>query len=677
MAKSWEDEIAKINYSVYKDYKNYAGTWRTNALKMEDARFGKQFSAQEEKQLLAFRQAPIPISVSTAIADTADALMMSSRPTVKVAPILNPFDDEKNKVSKNVSQLYNYLVQKSWYDSLGGLQYDRAIRDYTNTGHGLLYVVPRNEFGEFAVDVKHISWRYYYADPDSKDPLYRDMDNMIYAMSISKKAAYRFAKGITPDLEMKEFEEEFCKNGYAETGDSEDTKYGGASSTKDKVLFIQRMSLEETDVFMVIPTDPNINKNYGVEFKTYQELTPELIALEKSGKVKFEKRRKFHLTEYTSIGSKGYKIIYPVSQYNIIPLVYDHRDTPYPYGLIYRLYPLQRAMNKFLMSSILNMSIMNNTKILAEENSIINEQKFVQDSSMPGAIIKYRLPVPGYSQAPQIIQPTPMSEAWLTMPKYLTQMMEYVSGIFGTMMGDPSGTPNVFSTVAALQNAGGIKIKRRMAHIDASLSVVGGVIGEFYKHYAPINGFTSQVNATGEEEFKVYNKMDIQDDISEQGEVKKKLTIDPNTDLSMGFKEIRFTSEGSNGYETATEASALTLLATQLSQPALIPAILERFNIKDVDKIVQNLDSGQRLQQENAQLQQAIKEMESRTQILQNQIFQQAKAVEAQKVKGQLGLEVQKFKDNPTEYIKGMQTPQNAAMTNQEQMPMEGQEQIM
>jgi hypothetical protein len=161
----WSDEISKVNNQELTNYRTYATTWRSNALKMEDARFGRQFSKAETKELLAFRQAPMPISVLTAICDTADAMMVSAKPTVHVSPIVFPHNQELYNHSKSVASKFEVLIQKGWHDSLGNLQYDRVVRDSTNTGHGLFYVVPRNEYGEFLVDVKHFKLEIFLSRP--------------------------------------------------------------------------------------------------------------------------------------------------------------------------------------------------------------------------------------------------------------------------------------------------------------------------------------------------------------------------------------------------------------------------------------------------------------------------------------------------------------------------------
>jgi hypothetical protein len=614
--KNWQDSIAVENMKLLKENSEARRAWERDAIRFDEFRYGMHFSKAEEKELLAFRQAPLPISVTTAICDTAEALMTSNKPTVKTAPIINPYDQEFTNTSKKVSQIYNFLITKSWYDSLGGLQYDRVVRDYTNVGVGYFYVSPHMRNGQFNVEAKHMSWKYVYPHKMTKDPFYRDMDNCVIAMEISAEAGYKFVKQYERDLTRDQYKEDFVKQQKGSVGRVEpSSRYLSLGAKDNTVFFIQRLVLEEHKSYTLIPISSELVDKTVI--KTVTELTDEHKRMINEGMIDYREDTEMFLTEYTSIGSLGYKTVYPIKNYNIVPLVYDHRDTPYPFGRIWYLYPLQRALNKFLMIAILNGSLMNTTKIIAEENSIVDNYEFDKNFSMPGGKLFWRRVMGNHSEPPIIVEGKPLSDAWLRMPEFIIRQMEYISGIFGAMMGDSNNSPDVFSTVAALQSAGGQKIKRRLAQADASLSIVGQVMGEFYKEYAPLNGFSTIIDDNGEQsEPQLYNRLRARKEDS------SKIEIDPETDLSYGFNTVRFTTQASNGFESGTEAALLTNLATQLSLPQLVPLILKRLNIADVDKITEQLDL---VQQQGGQIEQmgkAIQELEGRTKVLANQVVQ-------------------------------------------------------
>lgn len=618
MPFEWREDIAKENFQLYEENRAARRQWEIDAVRFDDFRYGQHFSKLEEKELLAFRQAPLPISITTAICDTAEALMTASKPTIRVAPIINPYDENSTKISKLVAQRYNYLIQKSWFDSMGGLHYDRVVRDYTNVGIGYFYANPVYDFGEFNVNISHISWRYVYPHKMTKDPFFRNMDNAVIAMDISKKAGYKIVKQYDDSITEKIYDEEFVKgnrNAIAVLNPS--TRYEKGNTKDENIPFIIRLALEETEAFAVIPTTPDAVGKQTVKF--YPELTSEIENGIRQNKYTYRKTKRFFLTEYLSVGGRGIKKMYPISQYNLVPLIYDHRDNPYPYGRIWYLYPIQRALNKFIMIALLNGALINSTRILAEDKSIVDDYEWQKNFAKPGGKLLYRLVTPGQSKPPEIIEGKPLGDAWLQMPRYLAYIMEYISGIFGAMMGDSKDSPDVFSTVAALQSAGGQKIKRRLAQADASLSILGNVVGEFYREYAPLNGYATIIDETGQEqEPMLYNVLRPKQDNQQAVE------IDPETDLSRGFKQVRFTTQASNGFESGTEAALLTNLATQLKVPQLVPLILKRLNMADVDKITDDMKITQQQAQQIDQMGSTINDLEGRIKVLANKVTEKS-----------------------------------------------------
>lgn len=649
LKNEWKNDIADLNYKIFKEYLTYSNAWRSNALLMENARFNRIISPQEEKDLIKFRQAPIPVPILSAIEETAEAMISSNRPTVYVAPLRRPRDETYNNDSLEISKLFKFNIQKSWFDSYGGLQYQKIVRDQGTVGHGLFYIMPRNEFGEFSVETKHLSWKYFLGDPDSISPFYDDMDNQIYAMPISHDKAFKYVKHIEPDLTRQKFED-FIKGSVAETfGRVENDPIYESLNTKKQTFFICRNSLEEQNVFLKIPKD---YKQEGVEYRTADEITDELRRREKQGEIELKPIRKFFLTQYISVGNYGFKKVFPVTKYNIVGAPHDHRENPYPYSRVWYIYPLQRAINKFLTSTVLNAALINTTKVLAEEGSIVNKKKWEMSASISNSILEYKLQIPGQSQPPEIIPPVPLTDAYLAMPRYLTQIAEYATGIFATMQGNPEGSPDVFSTVASLQSAAGQRIKNRQFANDAVLSRVGEVMGEFYKHYSPINGFAASFNPkTQSEDFIDYNVLNIEYGQDTDGKRTAKSSIKSGTDLSKGYRHVRFTSQSSNGYEAATEASMLTLLSTQNNLPQLVPLILEKMNISGTEDVIKSIKNSTDLVQQNKSLQDMVQKIEGQNEKLKGSIFTLIRNLEAAKAKGHLDVEIALFKKDPQAYM--------------------------
>lgn len=634
-----ETEV-KENFELLNEYASKSEKWRRNSFLMEGARYGQHYSQDEYEQMLLMRVAPLSLSISTAICDSAEALFLQNKPAPKVAPLIFPFDEQRQAFANDVAQLFEFLINKDFQVSFGALQLDRILKDQSNVGRGVGQVIPVFENGEFSTKFNRLPWRYYFPDPSSTGDFYEDSEAQIYAFPMSPKSAFRYLKKEIPDLTWSQFEENFKKGSYGDKMNMffTDDKYLLGGTPKD-LLYVNRMTLEEETVYKIIPkqviSETQDAYNFpAFKFRTSLEITEEMEKAASKGLIEIREQRGMMLAHHISVGNLGVKKVFPLENYTTVPLVYDSRDNAMPYGRMWYIYSPQRAINKYFVSTLLNMSLLNSTRIMAEEDSIIDEAKWINSSSMPGAILKYKLVTPGYSKAPEIVKPTPFSGNDLMIPKFLVYIMEYVSGMFGIMQGNAEKAPDVFSTVASLQAAGGAKIKRRQGDIDAFLSKVGGIQAEMYKNYAPPQGYGSMINKEGEVEYKIFNKMVLQRQENEKGEKDYKAVIDPSTDLSSGIKEVVYSSQSSAGYETATQALALTTLATQLSTPELIPDILRLYNFPGVSDSIAKIEARNDLSSQNSQLQQALKNVEGKSKMYENQIFQLVRNLEQIRAKG-------------------------------------------
>ncbi|MFA5014280.1 MAG: hypothetical protein WC549_01885 [Actinomycetota bacterium] len=629
MNEKWQVNIAKENYEVFKDYRDYRTAWFKDAVKFNNFRRGFHFSQEEIADILEKRQAPLAINVTTAICETAEALLTSSDPIISVMPARFT-EENQRKIAQAVAYKYEAALKSTWYNSSGGYAYDRVIQDYNNVGRGLMYIVPKFQNGEFFVDMKHLSFRDYYPDPNSRDVHYQDSENQVISYVTGKVQAYRLAKMYDPELEWKTFETEFPDGLNLDDYDSyEKNKYINKNNRKEnRVRVIFRSALEEQTIYYVVPIqnsesveqyDASINLYLQFQGQNWFEIPDEIKQYVSQGLLELQEKKGMFLHEYVSIGRYGMKKAYPIDSYNIVPFNYDHDEHPYPLGRVHYIYPLQRALNKCLMISILNASLSNNLKWVAEDKSIVNIENWTNNAAVPGSILFYRK-LTNESQPPIPVQPLPLSDVFLQFPRYLQYTMEYISGITGVLMGSADEkTPDVFRTVAAMQNAGGERIKRRLRNLDAGLSVVGQVIAKFYKEYAPMNGETTWIEGINKVKSEMYNQ--LRPDPNDP----TKIGIVPDTDLGVGFRSLRFVSTSNQGYENANMAQMLTLLATQLSVPEIVPVILKKLNLPETEEILESMDIKKQAEMTIGQLQERIAQLEGISQKQAGEIEQKAK----------------------------------------------------
>jgi hypothetical protein len=230
---------------------------------------------------------------------------------------------------------------------------------------------------------------------------------------------------------------------------------------------------------------------------------------------------------------------------------------------------------------------------------------------------------------------------FLEFPRYLQYILEYVGGIGGIMMGDSnSQTPNVFKTVAALQSAGGEKIKRRVRNMDASLSVAGNVIADIYKHYAPYNGSISWISAVKRVQQEEYNTLQANpNDLSQ-------IRIKPGTDLGVGIRDLQIFSTPNQGYENASVASLLQQVMGQLGPRGelLLPTFLKKIGIPEAYDLAEQFNT---VKQQEMTIQQLQKQLEGLNQIAQKQaaeIDQKSKLISVQDFEEKMVRATEKFK---------------------------------
>lgn len=648
--KIWKKEISDDNVALLKDYATRSFHWRYNSSLLENARYGKIYSKEEYSQMIALRIAPVTLNIATAIIETAEALALNIKPTPKVAPLMFPFNPTKQENSKKIAQLYEFLITKDFQESFGSLQLDRIVRDQSNTGRGTAQIIPVFENGEFYTKFVRLPWRYYLPDPASIDEFYQDADAHIYAFPMSKKSALRYLRTKIPNFEAKDLDD-FVKGSVVDSMSifNDDDKYFLGKRRED-VMFINRMSLEDQKIYKIIPKRP---ANDTREAELVAQLRSRMITDEedyylqeavKLDLVDYKSEIEEVLTHHISVGNLGFVETFPLKTVPVVSLQYDAKDNAFPQGRMQPLYSPLRVMNKFFMTALLNASLLNATRVLAEEDSIVNEDQVVMSSSVPGAVIKYRLPIPGVSKPPEVIRAMPLDRGWLDLPRFLIQIMEYIS--FGVMTSNEQPAVGQ-TTVASLQSTGVSKVRRRLNDVDIFLSRVGKIQAEFYQNYAPLMGFRSYIDdSTGNYDVKLFNKLNL---LKEEG--KYKTEIDPATDLSFGVKDVIFSSKSTSGYETANLINSMTTLATQLQVPELVPVILQMHNLPNTEEVIQKVSIRNDVLAENQALRTQLSKLERQANIYQNQIFQLIQSVERARAKGKADV-ILKELDNIVKSIK-------------------------
>jgi hypothetical protein len=298
-----------------------------------------------------------------------------------------------------------------------------------------------------------------------------------------------------------------------------------------------------------------------------------------------------------------------VKNYPLVPLHFKWTGTPYPISAVSPLVGKQQELNKAHQLMVHNASLGSSLRWLYEEGSI-DEELWEKYSASPGALLPIR---PGVTP-PTPVQPAPLANAFFQIVNEGKGDMEYLAGIYSSMMGDSGGASETYRGMLALDEYGTRRIKQWLkTSIEPALKHLGQIILQFSqatytanKRFRIIQPSAIQEGKTQEINIPIYNDM---------GEA-----IGKSMDISAHKFDIRIVS----GSTMPVNRWAYLEELKQLMQLGVIDdiALLAETDIKNKENIVQRKSMYAELQGQLQQLSEALKDKEGTIETLQRQLVQ-------------------------------------------------------
>ena len=169
-----------------------------------------------------------------------------------------------------------------------------------------------------------------------------------------------------------------------------------------------------------------------------------------------------------------YEQVLPLSEYPIIPVMYNFTGTPYAVGAVLPMVGKQREINKAHQIMLHNANLASNLRWLYTEGSV-DEEEWEKYSSSPGALLKYRQ---GF-EPPTPVQPLPINNAFYTITQEGKEDIEYISGISSQMQGVGQPQHDTYRGMLALDEYGTRRISQWVNNIvEPALEQMGKVFKE-------------------------------------------------------------------------------------------------------------------------------------------------------------------------------------------------------
>jgi len=328
---------------------------------------------------------------------------------------------------------------------------------------------------------------------------------------------------------------------------------------------------------------------------------------------------KFHQSRIKLTCSLGeetflYEYILPISEYNIIPIPYTYTGTPYPMSAVVPLIGKQQEINKAHQIMIHNANLASNLRWLYEEGSV-PEEEWEQYSSSAGALLKYRQ---GFA-VPTPVQPAPINNAFYSITQEGKQDIEYISGIYSSMMGNTKDQPETYRGLLANDEYGTRRIKAWMqAMVEPCLEHLGRVFKE-----------VAQKTYTTNKVFRIVQP-EAGQSIQEAEEKKVEINIPIYNDYGkaigkwMDYETARFDIRIVAGASMPINRWALIEEYFRWFQAGLIDdiAMLAETDIRGKKQIAQRKSLYSQLSSQLEQLQEAVKDKEGTIETLERQLVQ-------------------------------------------------------
>jgi hypothetical protein len=298
-----------------------------------------------------------------------------------------------------------------------------------------------------------------------------------------------------------------------------------------------------------------------------------------------------------------------IKDYPIVPFHFKWTGTPYPISAVSPLIGKQQEINKAHQIMVHNASLGSSLRWMYEEGSI-DADTWEKYSSSPGALLPIR---PGVER-PTPVMPAPLSSAFFDIVQQGKSDMEYLAGIYSSMMGDSQGASETYRGMLALDEYGTRRIKQWMnTSIEPALKQLGEVVMQFCqatytanKRFRIVQPSAIQEGKTQEINVPVYNDM---------GEA-----IGKSMDISSSNFDIRIVS----GSTLPVNRWAYLEEMKQLLNLGVVDdiAVLAETDIKNKENIVQRKSMYAQLQGQLGQLEEALKDKEGTIETLERQLVQ-------------------------------------------------------
>jgi len=298
-----------------------------------------------------------------------------------------------------------------------------------------------------------------------------------------------------------------------------------------------------------------------------------------------------------------------IKEYPVVPFHFKWTGTPYPISAVSPLIGKQQEINKAHQIMVHNASLGSSLRWMYEEGSI-DAELWEKYSSSPGALLPIR---PGVERPTPVI-PAPLASAFFQIVQEGKSDMEYLAGIYSSMMGDSSQAGETYRGMLALDEYGTRRIKQWMStSIEPALRQLGNLVLQF-----------SQATYTAYKRFRLIQPSGINEQTEQEINIPIYNDMGEAIGKSMDVEALKYDVRVVQGSTLPVNRWAYLEELKQLMQLGVVDdiAVLAETDIKNKENIVKRKSLYAQLQGQIQQLSEANKDQEGTIETLERQLVQ-------------------------------------------------------
>ena len=528
-----------------------------------------------------------------------DAAFIMIRKVLPKNHLMKIFPDQKRKIANSSS---DEQIQNTY--SIRSTDGDQKLYTYNDDLDASLSITPNGEMDQLAeffevyekIKVSYISL--FYRIPPNEEEL----------KAIKQQAEVQL-KEMQAEMEVQLLEQEQQMQQAVQEGGMLPERYE-LEMKKAQDMMVQQLQVAEQEIMSQLQAEASKIENKIVTEKEFKILMQDpQIAKNVVDQVQF------YSTRIKQICIAGDKLLYEqvlpdtITEYPLVPFHFKWTGTPYPISAVSPLVGKQQEINKAHQLMVHNASLGSSLRWMYEEGSI-DAEIWEKYSSSPGALLPIR---PGVER-PTPVVPAPLSNAFFQVVQEGKADMEYLAGIYSSMMGDSSQAGETYRGMLALDEYGTRRIKQWMStSIEPALRQLGTMVLQFsqstysaYKRFRLIQPSAIQEEREQEVNIPIYNDM---------GEA-----IGKSMDISTLKYDIRVVQ----GSTLPVNRWAYLEELKQLMQLGVVDdiAVLAETDIKNKENIVKRKSLYAQLSGQVEQLNEAVKDKDGTIETLERQLVQ-------------------------------------------------------